>query len=294
MTPGRGTSEDRQHADAVHTAACRGSPQVPPSRPTWWRASLDRCRDRSPSRGHRCRRRVSEQVFFGNLEELRELLGLRLGQADQPALRARQRRDVDPRLRREQIQRQLLFSAKMAQKRFWLLHTAEYLCDLNRMQAIFIAAPQVAASPSFTGACRFATTLVVSEPLVVRFALGDVVRKLRKSAGLGLRDLAKKAAVDYTSAWRLENKSDRSERRTIARIATALKTTEAELYAWADLLSTLGELVATRRESVLLFARRQLEAQAAADHEQIAEADPHRSAPVRESQSVTIRKRQPG
>src|SRR5689334_720333 len=109
------------------------------------------------------------------------------------------------------------------------------------MQAIFIDLPQVVVNTAFTASNCFATTLVVPEPLI-RFQLGDVIRKLRESRGLRLRELAELADVDYTSASRLENDSNRSERRTIARVAAALKTDEAKLYAYAKMLESMTTL----------------------------------------------------
>lgn len=156
-----------------------------------------------------------------------------------------------------------------------------------------MVSPQVIENTGFTGVDCFATTSGVPNNLV-RFTLGDVVRKLRDSRGLTLRALAKKARVDYTSAWRLENDSDRSERRTIERIATALKTTEAELYEWRDWLTMLDDLDAHRRETVLLAARHERDAQEAEDHARSAAGEPHRSDAVRGSQNVAGRKRQQG
>lgn len=155
-----------------------------------------------------------------------------------------------------------------------------------------MACTQVIDTAGFTAPSCFATTLNV--PKSLGFTLGDVVRKLRTSKQMTLRAVAKQAKVDYTSAWRLENDSDRSERRTIERIAAVLKTTEAELYEWRDWLTMLDDLEPTRRESVLLFARRERDAQAAADQARGAAAEPHRSDVVRGSQNAAGRKRQPG
>ena len=158
------------------------------------------------------------------------------------------------------------------------------------MQAIFIGSPQVIANATFTGRDCFATTSDVPNT-TVRFTLGDVVRKLRTSRGLTIRELAAKAKVDYTSAWRLEKDSDRSERRTIERIAAALKTTEAELYEWRDWLTMLDGLEASRRETVLEMARREREAQGAANQARSAAPEPRRADPVRESLNAGGRKR---
>jgi transcriptional regulator with XRE-family HTH domain len=159
------------------------------------------------------------------------------------------------------------------------------------MQAIFIGSPQVIPNTGFTPSDCFVTTAGVPNNLV-RFTLGDVVRKLRSARGLTLRALAEKARVDYTSAWRLENDSDRSERRTIERIAIALKTNEAELYAWRDWLTMLDDLNASRRESVLLFARRERDAQEAEDQERTAATAPRLQDSDRKSQNAGVRKRQ--
>lgn len=118
--------------------------------------------------------------------------------------------------------------------------------------------------------------------LSVQFGLGDVVRKLREARQLTLRELAAQAGVNYSAAGRLENDPDKSERRTIERIAGALGTTPLELLAASrvitvssdeqELLHAYRALDPRRRDILLEVARREYAAWSRLDREQGREA----------------------
>lgn len=101
--------------------------------------------------------------------------------------------------------------------------------------------------------------------------MGDVVRKLREAQGLTIRQFAEKAEIAVGALSLLENNSEKSEQRTVYRVAKALEVTVADLYAYADLISLsaadaewlklLHDLEPPRRNLVLESARRALEAQ---------------------------------
>lgn len=125
--------------------------------------------------------------------------------------------------------------------------------------------------------------------LALHFSLGDVVRKLREQRQLTLRELAARAQVNYTALGRLENEPDKSERRTIDRVAAALGTTTAELLAARvvtvssdeqELLTAFQSLDARRRQVLLEVARREHAAWSRTDREQghIAAPDPQAKA----------------
>lgn len=106
----------------------------------------------------------------------------------------------------------------------------------------------------------FATTAAVAKPLV-KWTIGDVVRKVRSERGLTQAALAKMAGIDKTALGRLERSSDKSERRTIDGALRALKMTHGEVYEyldqleWVDLLLRLGR---DRRDRVLALIHEQL------------------------------------
>lgn len=113
--------------------------------------------------------------------------------------------------------------------------------------------------------------------LALHFSLGDVVRKLREQRQLTLRELAARAQVNYTALGRLENEPDKSERRTIDRVAAALGTTTAELLAARvvtvssdeqELLTAFQSMDARRRQLLLEVARREFAAWSQTDREQ--------------------------
>lgn len=113
---------------------------------------------------------------------------------------------------------------------------------------------------------------------LVNFGLGDVVRKLREQRRLTLRALASQAGVNYSAAGRLENDPDKSERRTIERIAAALGTTPIALLEAARVVTVSAEeeelLIAyraldpRRREILLEVARREYAAWSRLDRAQ--------------------------
>lgn len=133
----------------------------------------------------------------------------------------------------------------------------------------------------------FATTNVVPEPLV-RFTLGDTVRKLREARGLTLRELANLSGVSYGALSRLENENAVVERRTIQRTASALGTDEATLLQYADPMFVVGDtrelltlfeaLDRDRQQLVLQLARRQAEVQQQERNARSAATEPSPSA----------------
>lgn len=64
--------------------------------------------------------------------------------------------------------------------------------------------------------------------------LGDIIRQLREEAGLGLRELARKARVDAGSLSKLENHDQHQlNDENLARVAQALGTTADHVRARA-------------------------------------------------------------
>lgn len=112
----------------------------------------------------------------------------------------------------------------------------------------------------------------------ITFGLGDVVRKVREQRQLTLRALAALAGVNYSAAGRLENDPDKSERRTIERVAAALGTTPLELMTASrimtvsaeeqELVSAYRALDQRRQEILLEVARREFAAWSRLDREQ--------------------------
>lgn len=105
-----------------------------------------------------------------------------------------------------------------------------------------------------------------------------MVRKVREQRQLTLRALAALAGVNYSAAGRLENDPDKSERRTIERVAAALGTTPLELMTASrimtvsaeeqELVSAYRALDQRRQEILLEVARREFAAWSRLDREQ--------------------------
>lgn len=104
----------------------------------------------------------------------------------------------------------------------------------------------------FTGVCSFWQD---SDVTVVRWTVGDVVRKLRSDRGLTQRQFAKKAGMAVTSANRLEQESDLSDQRTIRRAADALDVPVSLLYRYAEFTSLFAELNESQQGRVLELMR---------------------------------------
>jgi transcriptional regulator with XRE-family HTH domain len=114
------------------------------------------------------------------------------------------------------------------------------------------------------------TTVLVPDSL---WTIGDVVRKLRDGKGWTQADLAREASLDITAVNRLEKRSEKSEQRTIYRVANALGISVADLYAHAEpaslsseqreWLALLTKLAPERKALVLQVAQREMAAQTA-------------------------------
>jgi transcriptional regulator with XRE-family HTH domain len=102
------------------------------------------------------------------------------------------------------------------------------------------------------------TTTAVGEPF---WTLGDVVRKLREQKDLSQERLADSAGVNKATIVRLENKSHRSNRTTIAKVAKALGVDEADILTYAEQAkwaAALVELPTGARRLVIEFIQSKL------------------------------------
>lgn len=87
--------------------------------------------------------------------------------------------------------------------------------------------------------------------VLVRWTIGDVVRKLRSDRGWTQREFAAHAGMAVTAANRLEQNSDLSDQRTIQRAAKALGVSISLLYRYAEFTSQFGELNEGQQARVL-------------------------------------------
>ena len=102
--------------------------------------------------------------------------------------------------------------------------------------------------------------------LCIRYTLGDAVRKLREARGWTIRQCAKEAGVAVGALSLLENHSDKSELRTIQKVARALGTDAPTLMLHAEpvfltdaqkeWLSLLVDLDERQRQQLTMLARR--------------------------------------
>lgn len=90
---------------------------------------------------------------------------------------------------------------------------------------------------------------------VIRWTIGDVVRKLRADRGWTQRQFAEKAGMAVTAANRLEQSSDLSDQRTIRRAADALEVPVSLLYRYAEFTSLFAELNESQQGRVLELMR---------------------------------------
>jgi transcriptional regulator with XRE-family HTH domain len=104
----------------------------------------------------------------------------------------------------------------------------------------------------FTGDCSFWQDSSVT---IVRWTVGDVVRKLRGDRGLTQRQFAETAGIAVTSVNRLEQESDLSDQRTIKRAADALQVPVSLLYRYAEFTSLFAELNEPQQGLVLELMR---------------------------------------
>lgn len=127
---------------------------------------------------------------------------------------------------------------------------------------------QVPLNHGFTRLLALCYNMRVADQLV-RFTLGDVVRKVRemrreeapkeRQSEWTQEAVAERADIDKTALIRLENDPERVERRTIQNVARVLGVSLSDLYAcveqltWIDLILALEE---PQRSKVLALLRR--------------------------------------
>lgn len=90
---------------------------------------------------------------------------------------------------------------------------------------------------------------------IVRWTIGDVVRKLRADRGWTQRQFATTAGMAVTAANRLEQNSELSDQRTIRRAAEALDVPVSLLYRYAEFTSLFAELNEAQQGRVLELMR---------------------------------------
>lgn len=90
---------------------------------------------------------------------------------------------------------------------------------------------------------------------IVRWTVGDVVRKLRADKGWRQRDFAEHAGMAVSAANRLEQNSDQSDQRTIIRAANALGVPVSLLYRYAEFTTLFAELNEAQQGRVLEVMR---------------------------------------
>lgn len=87
--------------------------------------------------------------------------------------------------------------------------------------------------------------------MLLRWTIGDVVRKLRKERGWSQRQFAKAAGMAASAANRLEKTSDLSDQRTIKRAADALELSVSALYRIAEFSNRFAQL--TEGQQILVL-----------------------------------------
>ena len=137
-----------------------------------------------------------------------------------------------------------------------------------------------------------ATTVRVPEPLV-RFGLGDVIRKLRGDETQ--KSLGERAGVDATAIIYLERAERQTDLQTLERIAAALSVTLADLFECVDQLKwvdALARLDRRHRTQVLALAARLAgESNPGSQQSTAAAADPPGEAAERSGTARKARKR---